>query len=375
VGAREEADGRIDAALGSLGAAFAIEGTFRGAQPLGSGHIHRTFVARYAGPRSELRVVHQRLNTAIFGDPHALMDNVVRVTEHVRRKLAEAGCTDPERRCLRVLRTRDGGLLHVDSEGGVWRTLSYLEATRTFTAFEGADRAFEAARAFGSFARQLADLPGPPLQQTIPHFHDFPRRVRALQDAVQADPCGRASAVADEIEALRAHGQELQRALAAQHPAALPRRIAHHDCKLDNLLWDETGEEALCVIDLDTVMQGTLLSDFGELVRSGTNTGAEDDPDWERVDFDLELFEGLARGYLAGTGPLLSGAERRALVLAGPLLTLMNAVRFLTDHLEGDVYFRRSREGQNLDRARVHLRLAQRMLDRSAEMRARLERA
>jgi Ser/Thr protein kinase RdoA (MazF antagonist) len=299
----------------------------------------------------------------------------VRVTHHLREKLREHGLPQPERRCLQLVAARDGSPFHVDAAGGVWRTFRFLEGTRGFDAIESPAQAFEAARAFGAFAAMLADLPPPPLHATIPHFHDLGRRLEAFEAAVRSDAYGRAVAAGAEVTALRQSIADLERELAALDVAALPRRVVHHDCKLNNLLFDEESGEALCVIDLDTVMAGNLLSDFGELVRTGACPAPEDERDLARVHFDLALFEALARGYLAGIGRLLSEHERRALPLAGRLFGLMNAVRFLTDHLTGDVYFRIRREGHNLDRARAQLRLAERMLEHADRMREIVERA
>jgi Ser/Thr protein kinase RdoA (MazF antagonist) len=263
----------------------------------------------------------------------------------------------------------------VDAAGGFWRTFRFVEDARGFDAIESPVQAFEAARAFGTFAAMLADLPPPPLHATIPHFHDLGRRVEAFEAAVRGDACGRAGAARVEVEALRRRVGELELELAALDVMALPRRVVHHDCKLNNLLFDREGREALCVIDLDTVMEGNLLSDFGELVRTATCRAPEDERDLARVNFDLALFEPLARGYVAGTGRLLTQQERRALPVAGRLFGLMNAVRVHTDHLKGDVYYRIHREGHNLDRARAQLRLADRMLEHADQAREIVERA
>ena len=351
------------------GVEFAPGGAVSGARRLKGGLIHRSFALRCAaGPPLLL----QRLNTAIFRRPDRLIENVARVAEHLRRKLAAEGCPDPQRRCLELVPTHAGPLLHVDAQGDVWRAFRFIEGAASHEKPDGLEQARRAAFAFGDFARRLADLDDPPLHETIPRFHDFAGRVEALEAALRADRCGRGRAARPEVVALRARCAEVARALADQGAERLPRRAVHHDCKLENLLFDAVSGEALCVIDLDTVMPGALLSDFGELVRSSTNTASEDEPDASRVDFDLEVFDALARGYLAGAGPILTAGERASLALAGPLLTLMNAVRFLTDHLEGDTYFAIERTGHNLDRARAQLRLAERMLAQQPAMRARV---
>jgi hypothetical protein len=351
------------------GAEFA-PGAVSGARWLKGGLIHRSFALRCeAGPPLLL----QRLNTGVFRDPERLMQNVARVAAHLRRQLAAEGCPDRERRCLEPIETRAGALLHTDAQGQVWRAFRFIEGATSHEKPEGLEQARLAAFAFGDFARRLADFGAPPLHETIPRFHDFPARVAALDAALRADACGRARAARADAAALRARCAELAQAVAARGFERLPRRVVHHDCKLENLLFDAVSGEALCVIDLDTVMPGALLSDFGELVRSSTNTASEDEPDAARVDFDVEVFGALASGYLAGVGPVLTPGERESLALAGPLLTLMNAVRFLTDHLAGDVYFAIERAGHNLDRARAQLRLAERMLAQQPAVRALLQ--
>ena len=361
--------------LDQVSAAFCAEGSFLGAERHGSGHIHETWVARRTAQGEPVSLLLQRLNTGIFADPDGLMQNLRRVTLHLREKNAARKSPDARRRCLELLATRAGAALHRDPRGGVWRAFRFVEDTRSAETVEDPGQAFDAARAFGAFAADLADLPGPPLLDTIPRFHDLGRRVADFEAVVRDDPAGRGRDTRPEVEGLRRALEALEHELPAAQVAALPRRIAHHDCKLNNLLLDVRSGEALCVIDLDTVMHGTLLSDFGGLVRTATSRAPEDERDLARVDFDLELFEALSRGYAAGTAGLLDTAELRALPASGALLTLLDALRFLTDHLAGDVYFRVHRPGHNLDRARAQLRLAERMLERADEARRVFERA
>jgi len=265
-----------------------------------------------------------------------------------------------------VIDTRSGEALHRDAAGGIWRAFPFIEGTRSADVVESVEQAHEAARAFGAFAVDLADLPAPPLAVTIPGFHDLPARVEQLRQAVRADARGRAGAVANEVAAALRAAERLARARADARADDLPTRVMHNDCKLNNLLLDASTGEGLCVIDLDTVMDGTVLCDFGQLVRTAASRAAEDETDLSVVRFEPGLFEALASGYLAGTRGTLTEAELRALPLAGPTITLEDAVRFLADHIAGDTYFRIHREGQNLDRARVQLCLAAQMLDELA---------
>ncbi len=355
--------------LRAVGERFAIPGRFRDALPLGRGHIHETFVATWEGGGAAVRYVHQRISTRVFPDPALVMGNLARVTAHLRAALALRGVRDLDRRVLTLVPARGGGPLWTAPDGSVWRTFLLIEGTVTRETIEGREQAHRVARAFAEFSGLLSDLPPPSLAVTIPGFHDLGRRITDFESAVAGDSAGRASRVRGEIEATRAAYSELSRLLALARPEQAPRRVMHHDCKLNNLLLDAETGEALCVIDLDTVMEGSVLSDFGELVRTATCRSPEDEPRLERVAFDLGLFEALAGGYLAGAADWISEPEAELLPLAGPTLGLMNAIRFLGDHLAGDVYFRVHREGQNLDRHRAQLRLATLMLGRLPEAR------
>jgi Ser/Thr protein kinase RdoA (MazF antagonist) len=348
--------------LGDIAPHFAIAGELRRAKPHGSGHIHDTFVAEYECEGTRSRFLHQRLNTRIFRDAEGLMRNVVRVTDHLRAALLRRGTADAERRCLRVVPTREGHPLYVDARGESWRTYVLIEGAHSIDGCEHPEQAFHAARAFGAFAADLADLDAATLVETLPGFHDLSGRAAAFERALRADALRRASDAGDEADALRAQCARVQRELALRGAATAPRRVVHNDCKINNVLFDDASGEGLCVIDLDTVMPGSVLCDFGDLVRTATCPAPEDETDLSRVRFDLELFRALARGYRSGMGSLLTPAELRLLPVAGPALALENALRFLTDHLEGDVYFRTQRPGHNLERCRAQLRLLDHML-------------
>ena len=361
--------------LEAIGAAFEIPGDFAGAALLKSGHIHDTFAATYRGGETPRRYVHQRLNGRVFHDLGALMDNLVRITRHQWEVLRSAGVPDAERRCLRLVPTRDGRPFHVASDGGTWRTFRFLEGARSRDTIEAPTQACQVARAFGSFAATLRNLPPPPLSITIPGFHDLGARFAAFEEAVAADSHQRVSSIPSEIDRAAAHFHDLERLLAECGFAGLPPRIVHNDCKIDNVMLDDATAEGLCVIDLDTVMEGTVLCDFGELVRTGTSRSPEDEVDLASISFELDLFRAATRGYMAGAASFLGAEEIGILPLAGPVMALENAIRFLTDHLCGDVYFRVHREGHNLDRFRAQLRLVELMCERREEMRAIVEEA
>jgi hypothetical protein len=353
---------------------FALDGECVELVPLKRGHIHDTFVGTWRSREGVRRVVHQQVNTHVFRDPALLMRNWLRVTEHVRAALARAGAADLERRCLRAIPARSGAAFHTDAGGTVWRAFAFIEGTRAVDVPESAAQAEAAARAFGEFAARLADLDPAEIGESIPRFHDFAWRKANLEAALAADAHGRARAAAPESEAVRRLAAAVEGALAAEGAAGLPRRVVHNDCKLNNVLFDERSGAALCVIDLDTVMPGSVLADFGDLARTAACPAPEDERDLARVVVDARLYEALVRGYLAGSAGMLAPIEVALLPLAGPLIALETGMRFLTDHLSGDAYFRIHRPGHNLDRARVQLRLTEQLLAGVGDARAMVER-
>jgi len=338
---------------------FEIPGRLVALEPFGSGHINDTFLVTADSAGEQTRYVLQRVNAEVFPDPVALMDNWMRVATHLHRRLTARSTTESERCCLVPVPARDGRAYHIDADGALWRALPFVEKSRSCDTIESEASVFDAARAFGFFASDLCDLPGPPLHVTIEGFHDLGLRFDALNDAVTANPLGRAETVATEIDRLTRWFGTLDRELLDCGADDLPRRNFHHDCKINNVLFDVDTGTALCVIDLDTVMAGTVLSDFGELVRTATCRAPEDEIHLGSMELDQGLYTALARGYLLGVAAFLTQAELHAMPLAGPSLSLMNALRFLTDYILGDVYFRVHREGHNLDRCRAQLRMVE----------------
>jgi Ser/Thr protein kinase RdoA (MazF antagonist) len=337
-------------------AQFEIPGQFAEAIPYGSGHIHATYLLRFEDSAQSARYILQRINTQVFRNPEALMDNLSRVCTHLRQSLERARVRDPERRHLRLVETTGGRTHWVDPDAGHWRCFHFQEGTRSLDQIETEHQAHETARAFGSFAARLADLEGPPLSATIPDFHDLELRYAALKAAIRSDSHGRAKSLAAETDQAADWHEKLTNAIHAEGAADLPIRIVHNDCKINNVLLDAETGEGLCAIDLDTVMGGTVLADFGELMRTSSSRSAEDEAGVAEMAVELGLVRGVARGYLTDMAARLTPQECNALPLAGPLMAFENAVRFLTDHLSGDVYFRIQREAQNLDRARAQLR-------------------
>jgi aminoglycoside phosphotransferase (APT) family kinase protein len=362
-------DGVDLAALRGVLGALLPDCALESAEVLKRGHIHDTIVARCSRAGGSSRFVAQRINADVFADPEALARNLARVSDHLFAALRARGASDPERRALRPVHSPSGAALHRSQDGAWWRLFPFIEGTHSIDTPGSPDQAARAASAFGGFVADLADLDPDDLSETILRFHDLAARCNALADARDHDVLGRARDVSAELAAAFRAAEGL---LAAPElaPGALPRRVVHNDCKLNNLLFDDRSGEAMCVVDLDTVMPGSVLFDFGELARTGACPAAEDERDLARVRLDPALFRALASGFVAGARGLLTAAEIRALALAAPLMALENGVRFLTDHLVGDRYFKIARPGHNLDRARNQLRLAERMLDAEREMRA-----
>ncbi len=342
-----------------IAAQFEIPGHFAEAIAYGSGHIHNTYLLRFEDSAQSARYILQRINTQVFRDPVALMDNVSRICSHLRGSLERERVRDPERRHLRLVETTEGRTHWVDSDAGHWRCFHFQEGTQSLDQVETEHQALETARAFGAFAARLADLEGPPLAITIPDFHNLELRHAALEAAVRSDSHGRAKSLTVEIDRSADWYEKLTGSLRAEGAENLPIRIVHNDCKINNVLLDAKTGEGLCAIDLDTVMGGTVLADFGELLRTSSSRSAEDEAGAAEMAIELDLVRGVARGYLADMGAILTPQECNALPLAGSRMALENAIRFLTDHLSGDVYFRIQREAQNLDRARAQLRTAE----------------
>jgi hypothetical protein len=345
----------------ALGRVFGFAGELLAAAPHGAGHIHDTYLVRFErGPAGGVAIL-QRLNLRVFPDPARLMENIVRVTAHQRVKLA--GEDDAERRALRVLPAADGSGWWRDAAGAVWRAYAWIPGTRPPDALDALAEARQAALAFARFQRQLADLAPPRLHETIPDFHHTPKRFAAFAAAVAADGRGRAAGAAAEIEYAGRQEPLAGALLDAWRRGLLVERVTHNDTKLDNVLFDARDGRALCVIDLDTVMPGLPLWDFGDMVRSAS-LPVEDERDPARLTASVEVFGALAAGYVEGLGEMLLPAERERLALAGQLLVYECGLRFLTDHLQGDVYFRIHRPDQNLDRARAHFAMLRSLLER-----------
>jgi hypothetical protein len=315
-----------------------------------------------------MRFVHQTINHLVFTNPIAVMENIDRITRHKRNLLAESGDSDAGRKSLSVIPKRDGSLYYQDPEGVYWRTYIYIDRTTTFDTIESLDQARDVAHAYGNFQRLLVDLPGERLHETVPDFHHARKRYDNLMSVVELDPVKRADSVREEIEFVAQRENVVDVLLDLIDRGELPERITHNDTKLNNVMIDDTTGKAICVVDLDTVMPGSVLYDFGDMVRTATSPALEDERDLSLVTMQLPMFDALVDGYWSAAKDFLTPIERDHLAFSGKLLALMIGIRFLTDHIEGDVYFKTHRKDHNLDRARNQFKLVSSMEEQEEEM-------
>jgi Ser/Thr protein kinase RdoA (MazF antagonist) len=344
---------------------FEVSGEYIGATPYGSGHINDTYCVVFHQAGVPVRFILQRINHNIFKNPLALMENIQRVTSHLAAQVV--GDPDQSRRVLTLIPARDERVLHADSDGYYWRMYRFIGGSRTYDSVESIEQAFQAAKAFGQFQQMLTTLPAPRLHDTIPDFHNTPKRFTALDQVITADVAGRAMLAKPEIEFALAH----QAMVSVLLDANLPERVTHNDTKFNNVLLDDKTGEGLCVVDLDTVMPGLVLYDFGDLVRTTTSPTDEDERDLSKIGMQFPLFEALVRGYLTSASSFLTKAERQHLVFAGKLITYEQGLRFLADYLAGDTYYKVHREGHNLDRCRTQFKLVE-SIERQEERMERL---
>ena len=337
--------------LRAISSLFRMRADFVEARPFGSGHINDTYCATYNQAGLPVRYIHQRINPNVFKEPILVMENVARVTTHALQRLLDEGNPEARRRTLTCIPALTGLPYALDEAGHVWRTYPFIEGARGYDEIENNSQAYEAAKAFGAFQKLTADLTGPRLHETIPDFHHTPKRLLALEAAVANDSAGRAAEVAAEIDFARARAADCPRVTDLMASGEIPERVTHNDTKLNNVLLDEVTAEGVCVIDLDTTMPGSALYDFGDMVRTAAPTTREDDPDPAHIGVRLDRFEALVQGYLSAA-TFLNQAELENLAFSGKLLTLECGMRFLTDYLQGDIYFKIKRPGHNLDRCR-----------------------
>ena len=347
-----------EAQLRDISKQFQIYGEILHAELCKIGHINETYTATYDQGGTRVRYIHQKINQKVFRNPDQVMENVVRVTTHIRRKLEEARASFVTRRVITIVPTRDGKPYHRDRNGDYWRSFVFVEGVQTHETVETPRQAYQAARAFGQFQQQLVDLPGR-LHETIPEFHNSRKRFDALLAAVEQDRYNRAQSAKAEIEYALQQEKIVDVILKALASGRIPERITHNDTKFNNVMLDTATGEAMCVVDLDTVMPGCVLYDFGDLVRTATSPTLEDELDLAQIRLRMPMFKELARGYLDAAGSFLTRTERAHIAFSGRLITFTIGIRFLTDYLSGDTYFRVHRAAHNLDRSRAQFKLVE----------------
>ncbi|MBE2224764.1 MAG: aminoglycoside phosphotransferase family protein [Anaerolineae bacterium] len=347
---------------------FQIEGELVEIKPYGSGHINSTFLVQLSqGAGREQGLILQRINQHVFTEPEKVMANIGRVTAHLCQKIVKDG-GDPSREALTFLPTKNGRFYHKTSSGDYWRMELFIEGAKTYQHAPSLQHYYEAAYAYGRFQSLLADFPVNELYETIPHFHHTVKRLVAFETAVAQDSAKRASTVTEEISFIRERTDMAPVLTTLQETGQIPLRVTHNDTKFDNVMIDIQTGKGVCVIDLDTVMPGIAMFDFADAVRSGANLAAEDESETDKVTFSLEIYARLAHGFLDATHHNLTPLEIDHLAFAARLITYEQAMRFLTDYMNGDRYYKTDHPQHNLDRCRTQIRLLQLMEASQVEM-------
>ena len=341
-------------------AMFDFGGEVTSVVPYGNGHINDTYAVTCSLAGGSVRFILQRLNPVVFPDRAGLMRNMIAVTGFLRKAVIRDG-GDPERECLRLIPLKDGSPYLTDESGDVWRATQFIENTDAYLVAESPEMFASAGEAFGKFMARLGGFDASSLFEVIPRFHDTPDRYARFLASLERNAAGRMDEAKDEIAFVRERGEGCSVITDALERGEVPVRVTHNDTKLNNVLIDTVTKEAVCVIDLDTVMPGSMLYDFGDAVRVGCSTAKEDERDLSLVDFDLGLFRAFTEGYLAGAGRSVTAAELGLLPDAARLMTFECGMRFLTDFLDGDTYFKTAYPEHNLVRARTQFKLVRTM--------------
>ncbi|MEE1200834.1 MAG: aminoglycoside phosphotransferase family protein [Christensenellales bacterium] len=331
---------------------FAVNGVIIRCERYGSGHINETYHVRTDGDDSYIL---QKINRHVFQNVRALMENIERITGYLSGRYTD------RRRSLHLVHCRDGHKWYVDDAGEYWRMYEFVEDSQCYQSAESTEKFYQASVGFASFLKELEEFPAATLHETLPGFHDTPKRYERLRRAVREDACNRRKLVEKEIEFAISREEQAGELIQKLHEGILPLRVTHNDTKLNNVLMDVRTGKALCIVDLDTVMPGLAAYDFGDSIRFGASTAVEDERDLSRVSLSLELYSVYVRGYAETLGSSLTSAEYASLPLGAKLMTLECGVRFLTDYLEGDHYFAVHRPGHNLDRCRTQFQLVANM--------------
>ena len=336
---------------------FDFEGKIVDKKPLKKGHINDTFcIVCEVCNKQNKKYILQKINTNIFKNPNDLMENVVNVTSYIRKIVIENG-GDPERETLNIIPTKSGENYYKSENGDCWRVYKFIEDATTYDLVENAQDFYESAVAFGNFQRLLSNFPANTLYETIPNFHNTVDRLNSLKEAIQKDIVNRVKNVKEEIDFILNREKDCHIICDLLEKGEIPLRVTHNDTKLNNVMIDNKTKKAICVIDLDTVMPGTVLNDFGDSIRFGASTALEDEQDLSKVECSMELFEAYTKGFIEGVKGNLTDKEKEMLPMGAKIITLECGIRFLTDYLQGDTYFKIDRTSHNLDRARTQFKL------------------
>ena len=348
---------------------FGLKGTFSGFNQIHDGHINYTYRIEFEEKGVRTPYLLQRINTDTFKDPDGLMENILGVTEHLRAYILQHG-GDPDRETLNVIKTVDGAAYYRNAQGECYRMYRFITDAYTCQQIENPTVFYNAARAFGDFLRRLADYPSEKLHESLPDFHNTAKRFENLKKAIAENKSGRKDTVEKEIAFAMEREADAHVLVDLLAEGKLPLRVTHNDTKLNNVMFDNKTNKGICVIDLDTVMPGLSLYDFGDSIRFGANHAAEDEKDLSKVWLDLNLFEQYVRGYLEATGESLTPMEVDYLPFSAKLLTFECGMRFLTDYLDGDTYFQTRYPEHNLDRCRTQFALVADMEKKMEDMKA-----
>ncbi|MCX6241531.1 MAG: phosphotransferase [Bacteroidetes bacterium] len=344
---------------------FNIEGKPGSFERTGNGHINDSYRISIF-PSGSPEYFLQRINHHIFTDIPKLMENILKVTNHISEKIC-SGIAGVPFSDLRLIPARNKNFFHTDEDGNYWRMFNYVGDSRSFDLVPGPELAYEGGKAFGLFLRLTSDMDVAGLTETIKDFHNIETRLAAFHRICIEDPCGRVNEVRDEIRFIEEREGEMHSILKLGHSGQIPLRVTHNDTKFNNILFN-SQDKAICIVDLDTVMPGYVLFDFGDAIRTGANTGAEDEEDLRNVDINLDLFSAYGRGFLENAGAFLTEAEKAHLAFSARFMTFIIGLRFLTDYLAGDKYFKTRHPAHNLHRAKAQFKLVRSMEENAIAM-------
>jgi hypothetical protein len=345
---------------------FITEGKVTSITPFGSGHINDSYLVT-TSPESAEDYVLQRINHHIFTNIPELTNNILKVTRHISQKLLCKAAEFDYFQAIRLTPTKIGHFFIHDREGNYWRLYNHVRGSKSFDTVSSPEMAFEGGKAFGIFQLLTSDVDAHSLHEVLPDFHNIAKRLATFWETLLRDPVGRVREVADEIRFIESRAQEMHTILRLGERGEIPLRVTHNDTKFNNILFNQ-GNKAISVVDLDTVMPGYILYDFGDAIRTGASTAAEDEPDLLQVNIDLNLFEGYTKGYFSVARNFLTRTETAHLAFSAKFMTYIIGLRFLTDHVDGDRYYKTRFSGHNLQRARAQFRLLQSMEQNYREM-------